>query len=141
MKTIDVSAVPNQSLSFSEGGNLWDIRLVTAGHVMAADIHLNGEVVVLGQRVVADAPIIPYAYLSGQGNFVFLTQNGELPWWDQFGVDQELVFIEASLLFNPAERTDYRPSRPNPVISPEFVDWWANVINRACRLGFKHGEL
>ncbi|URG13028.1 hypothetical protein B2_35 [Stenotrophomonas phage B2] len=141
MKTIDLAAVPNQSLSFHDGDNLWDLRFVTAGGVMAVDIHRNGEMVVLGQRVVADAPIIPYAYLSDQGNFVILSQGGELPWWEQFGVDQELMFVESAILFNPPTPNEYRPSRPKPGISPEFVDWWADIINRACRLGFNYGEL
>lgn len=143
MININLIKAPNQSLSFNEGSNLWEIRIVTANQVMAADILLNGDPVVLGQRIVAQAPIIPYPHLSEQGNFAILTQGEELPWWEGFETDQQLVFIFPEELFRPQVLKPLRPKllENQVLISPSFVNWWADSINQACTLGFRHGEL
>lgn len=142
MINIDLIAVPNQSLTFTEGDNFWELRIITLDSMMGADVHLNGTPVVLGQRIVSGAPILPYEYLGEHGNFAILTQDDDLPWWENFTVDQQLVFIEPEFL---THTEDLGLIRPNVIdksaISPEFVDWWADIINRACRLGFNHGEL
>lgn len=93
MILIDLMPVPNQALSITVDEVLWELTFKAAGSIMAADIIRDGEAVVLGQRVVADAPIIPYAYLSEQGNFMFLTPQGEIPWWEDFGSTHTLVYL------------------------------------------------
>jgi hypothetical protein len=73
-------------------GNRWTLTLKVATNVMFADIDRNDLTVLIGQRLVAGAPLLPYGYLSGDGNFWFLTENEEMPWWERFGVDQMLVY-------------------------------------------------
>lgn len=90
---LDLLKKPNQALTFTHKGNLWNIRLTAGNGVMFADIHLNSETIVLGQRVVADMLIIPYRYLSQEGNFAILTNDGEIPWWEEFELRHELVFF------------------------------------------------
>ncbi|UVE47615.1 hypothetical protein KS461_10110 [Pseudomonas chlororaphis] len=65
---------------------------------MLADIYLNDAPLLMGQRLVAGTPLIPYRFLQGSGNFWFLTENDELPWWERFGVDQLLTYASAGEL-------------------------------------------
>src|SRR5690606_13964558 len=71
----------------------WELTIKTARRCMVADVVRDGRVLVQGQRIVADAPIIPYRYLSTQGNFAILTPDGELPWWESFGYTHMLVYM------------------------------------------------
>lgn len=94
MIEIPLIAVPNQSFTFTDPeGVLWELAIKTARRTMCADIVRDGRVLVQGQRIVADAPIIPYRYLSTQGNFAILTPDGELPWWQRFGDTHTLVYL------------------------------------------------
>lgn len=95
MLMIPIDTVPNQSLSVPINGDRWEIALKTTGHIMCADVTLNGEVLIQGMRLVAGSPIIPYEYLSPNGNFWFLTENELAPYWDRFNVDQQLAWIDA----------------------------------------------
>jgi len=96
MRTIELLSVPNQSLTIAVGEALWELHIKVALNTMFADVRRDGQGLVLGQRLVADAPIIPYRYLSHFGNFAILTRDDELPWWEEFGRSQSLVFLEAS---------------------------------------------
>lgn len=92
MRLIDITATPNQSFSVTLEGARWDFTIKQAVHCMVCDVTLDDTVILRGQRIVAGTPIIPYKYLQGSGNFVLLTENDELPFWDRFGVDQILVY-------------------------------------------------
>jgi hypothetical protein len=93
MRDIPLSRVPNQQLNVTLDGQRWSLTVKVGQHTMFADIRRNDEVVLLGQRLVAGTPFLPYAYLAGDGNFWFLTENEELPWWERFGIDQVLVYV------------------------------------------------
>lgn len=92
MRTIPLSRVPNQELSVTLDQNRWLLRIKVGTGMMAADIYLNGEPVLLGQRLVAGTPLIPYRHLQENGNFWFLTEGDKAPWWQRFGVDQVLTY-------------------------------------------------
>ncbi|EFF76105.1 hypothetical protein [Achromobacter piechaudii] len=94
MRDIGLLAVPNQTLSATINGVLWELSIKVARGTMLADVRRDGVDLVLGQRVVAEFPILPYRHLSHQGNFVILTRDGELPWWEEFGRSQSLVYLE-----------------------------------------------
>ena len=94
MRTIPLQATANQSLTVTLDGNRWSLTIKSAGNVMAVDVDLNDAPILRGQRVVAGEPVIPYRRLyAGTGNFIFDTENGDLPWWEQFGVDQSLHYL------------------------------------------------
>lgn len=93
MRQISLLSVPNQSFSVTIDGTLWEIALKTARNVMFADISRDGDVVLLGQRVLPDQPIIPYRYLSTYGNFAILTSDDELPDWQRFNIDQVMIYL------------------------------------------------
>ncbi len=92
MLVIDIDQTPNQKFSVTINGNRWAITLKQAVGSMFADIALNDVTLLSGQRLVCGTPIIPYERLQGLGNFIILTEGGELPSWERFGVDQTLVY-------------------------------------------------
>ncbi|USP46972.1 hypothetical protein J5J84_13145 [Alcaligenes faecalis] len=96
MRTIWLLAVPNQAFSVTIDGVLWELAIKVGNSTMLADVKRDGIDLVLGQRIVAEFPILPYRYLSHAGNFAILTQDGELPWWEEFGRSQTLVYLEPS---------------------------------------------
>lgn len=94
MRDITLLAVPNQTFSATINGVLWELTIKAAVGTMIADVKRDGVELVLGQRIVAEYPILPYRYLSHQGNFAILTRDGELPWWEEFGRSQALIYLE-----------------------------------------------
>lgn len=96
MRIIDIDPVPNQSFSVTLDGNRWDFVIKQARTSMFADVTLNDTVILSGQRLVAGAPIIPYEFLQGDGNFIILTENDEMPNWERFGMDQIMVYSSAA---------------------------------------------
>ncbi|RIQ76154.1 hypothetical protein D0835_17335 [Bordetella avium] len=96
MVQLDLIRAPNQAFSVVIDGVLWELAIKTARAVMCADITRDGEVLVQGQRIIADAPILPYRHLSLRGNFAILTRDDDLPWWEEFGRSQSLVYLTAS---------------------------------------------
>lgn len=95
MRVIELAATPNQSFSVTLDGNRWDFTIKQAVYCMVCDVSLNDEVILQGQRIVADTPLIPYEHLQRSGNFVILTENEEMPFWDRFGVDQQMIYATA----------------------------------------------
>lgn len=94
MRDISLLTVPNQTFSATINGVLWELTIKVAHGTMLADVRRDGVDLVLGQRIVAEYPILPYRYLSHQGNFAILTRDGELPWWEEFGRSQSLIYLE-----------------------------------------------
>ncbi len=95
MRDIPIFPVPNQELSVVLADARWTLRLRVALNTMIVDIHRDGEVVVLGQRIVPGEWMIPYQYLVQGVNFGLTTLEGELPWWEHFGDTQRLVALES----------------------------------------------
>lgn len=98
MRIIDIDPIPNQEFSVTVDGNRWDFVIKEAVSSMICDLSLNDEVILSGARIVAGTPIIPYEYLRRMGNFIILTENDELPYWTQFGVNQQLIYSSAEEL-------------------------------------------
>lgn len=95
MRQIELRQLPNQSLSITLSGNVYDItiRAVKTGdaQVMAVDVSINDVFIVRGCRAVAGYPIIPSLYLEN-GNFVIVTDNGDLPDYNLFQISQFLIY-------------------------------------------------
>lgn len=100
MRLIPMEAVPNQELTLNIDGNRWLLRLKVAKSSMIADVYRNDVALLLGQRIAVGTPMIPYQYLQGAGNFILLVDNEELPDWKQFGITQQLLYVEPGELSN-----------------------------------------
>lgn len=98
MRIIDIDPIPNQAFSVTVDGSRWDFVIKEAVSSMIFDLSLNDEVILSGARIVAGTPIIPYEYLRRNGNFIILTENDELPYWSQFGVNQQLIYASTEEL-------------------------------------------
>lgn len=91
MRMISLQAVPNQRVTVSLDGSAWDIEIKCCIQYMEASIWRDGEVVILGQRIVEGGLLIPHRYLAVNGNF-FIDGNGQ-PDWREFGRSQNLYYI------------------------------------------------
>ena len=96
---VPLASVPSQSASIQLDDIRYSLRFRDLGDMMAVDISINEVVVVTGSRVVAGAGLIPYQYLEEDGgNFIFITQGGDFPFYDKFGVTQALLYVTAEEL-------------------------------------------
>lgn len=93
MIIIDLIPVPNQSLTVTTDNVLWELTIKVADSMMVADVVRDGEILVQGSRIVEEGLLLPYRYLSLQGNFSILTPPGEIPWWEQFGDTHQMVYL------------------------------------------------
>lgn len=95
MRQVPLVAIPNQKLSVRLDDQRIVLRIKEARGVMVADLERGGVELLSGVRIVAGQPFIPYGYLEN-GNFIITTVNGELPWWQNFTVDQQLIYMTAA---------------------------------------------
>lgn len=93
MRTINLTAVPNQEFSVTLDGNRWDMTIKEACGCMLITLALNEVTILTNQRIVAEAPIIPYKYLQGSGNFAILCDDEDIPYYDQFGITQSMIYV------------------------------------------------
>jgi hypothetical protein len=91
MQIVPIQAIPNQNFSVVLDGNQWDIGIRTTNGCISVSMSINGIPVFSNMRAVAGTRIIPSKYQEA-GNFVFITQNYEVPEYTQFGVTQFLVY-------------------------------------------------
>lgn len=92
MREIPLIPVPNQHLQITINDDRWDLTIKVARNMMVCDIRRNDAIVMLATRAITDAPLIPYSYLASTGNFAFLTERDALPWYEEFGKTQSLIF-------------------------------------------------
>lgn len=97
MIIVPLARVPNQTFSITLDSNQYNIGVFTTRSTMAIDITRNNEIVIQGQRLVPDSIVIPYRYLE-DGNFFILTENGEYPFYTEFGVSQTLLYASTAEL-------------------------------------------
>ena len=99
MMDIGIAAVANQTLSVQLDEHQFTIDLHEANGVMCVSIERDGVAIVTGSRVTAGTALMPYKYLEGgSGNFLITVDAEAIPYWDQFGVTQFLVYLSAEEL-------------------------------------------
>lgn len=91
MKEIPLNLIEKQSLSVLIDSTLFELSFKLCNNVMAATIIRDGETIVENRRVVAGVGIIPEGDRE-EGNFIILTNNDELPYFDQFASTHVLVY-------------------------------------------------
>lgn len=93
MRQIPLQSVPNQSLSFTQDENRWEVTIKQAVTSMIADVTINDVRVISGVRIPGDEFILPYTYMGVlQGNLMLTTQQELLPDWNLFGQTQQLFY-------------------------------------------------
>lgn len=95
--SLALKPIANQEFTATLNGNNYVVRFKTCGNVTVATAARNGVTLVTDSICVAGFPILPYQYLE-DGNFLFYTQDGDLPDYTQFGVTQQLLYAPQSVL-------------------------------------------
>lgn len=93
MQVIPLEAIPNQELNLNLDGVRWTITIKVAVTSMIVDVLLNDAPLILGQRIAVGCPLIPYEYMTRNGNFILLVDNEELPDYTKFGLSQQLLYL------------------------------------------------
>lgn len=95
MRQVPLQAIPNQTLSFQDANKNYDLTIrtnnIANAQIMSMDIVIDNVLVIQGQRLIPNYPVIPYYYLW-DGNFIFVTENDELPDYNQFQITQYLIY-------------------------------------------------
>ena len=115
MMNIPLNPVPNQSFTVTLDNNNWGITIKTVDFLTVVSLTLNNMDVVDSAHAVAGALIIPAQYLEqNSGNFFFTTAEQQIPFYNQFGLTQSLLYISAS------ELAAFRQAPPDPVTAAYF---------------------
>lgn len=88
---IPVQAVANQRLTTTFDNDRYELTIKEINGVMGVTVVRNAVAVYTNIRIVAGGPIIPYRYQE-TGNFIFETQNNEIPYYTKFGDTQFLIY-------------------------------------------------
>ena len=91
MINVPLDIIPNQSLEMRLDNNRYALTLKETNGCMSVTISRNDVEILSNSRCVAGAPLIPYAYLEA-GNFAFITENDDLPYYTKFNSSQTLVY-------------------------------------------------
>jgi len=96
----DLQALPKQQFTIALDNTLYEIAIRETAGCMSADVTRGGDPtpVVSGYRCVAGELVLPEDRENGYGNFMFLTLDGDLPWWESFGTTQLLVYASPAEL-------------------------------------------
>lgn len=97
MQQVPIQAIPNQAFSIVLDKNTWEFVIKSTNGVMSVSLTRNGELIIDSLRAVSGMRIIPSKYEEA-GNFVFYTQNFELPDYSKFNISQILVYFSAAEL-------------------------------------------
>lgn len=102
MLEIPIQAIPNQEFSFLIDANRYTIVLTTLGDdAMASSVSRNGIQLTTFDRLVSGQPLLAYPHLvAGIGNFSFVTNNDQVPYWTEFNVTQKLIYATVGEIQN-----------------------------------------
>lgn len=97
MIDIGIAAVANQTFFVQLEEVPYSIAIHAADDAAAVTISRDDVVLVSGARITPGMPLLPYRYQEN-GNFLLITNEGDLPDFTQFGVTQFLVYLTAAEL-------------------------------------------
>lgn len=97
MMDIGLAAVPNQSLTVQILDRVYFISVRETNGVMSASITRDDLPLIENVRVTAGTPLLPYRHQE-DGNFLITVEGEALPYFDQFGITQFLIYLTAEEL-------------------------------------------
>jgi len=92
MIAIPLAAIPNQSFTITLDGVRYGITIKEALGIMVSSIERDGVSITRAQKCAAGTPLLPYNHQM-DGNFIFVTVNGEDPFYTEFSSTQSLVYL------------------------------------------------
>ena len=97
MMNLPIQQLPNQAFTVILDDNSWEFLIKTVEQATVMSLTLNNQPVIDSVIAVAGSLIIPSRYEEA-GNFFFVTQNQALPYYTDFNVSQQLIYISAAEL-------------------------------------------
>lgn len=97
-----VNTLANQSLTFSEDGDFYELTVRATDNVMLMDVSRNGVALLTSHRCVDRNIVIPRYKEDGRGNMSFWNDQENYPWYEDFGVTTFLSY------YSPAELASAR---------------------------------
>lgn len=97
-----VNTLPNQSLTFTEDGDFYELTLRATDNVMLMDIARNGTTLLTSHRCIDASLVLPKWKELSRGNFSFWNDQENYPWYEDFGVTTRLVY------YSPEELAEAR---------------------------------
>lgn len=93
MKTVPLTPIPNQTISFNADDAYWELHVYQAVSRMYMDISRDGVLLIRGVRCFGGVGLLPYKHLYAPdfGNFVFDNDAD----WNLFGGDCTLNYLSA----------------------------------------------
>lgn len=93
MQVIALQPIPKQSLAIVLDGQLYEIDVLSTNGCMSLNVTRANVRVVSGQRAVAGQLVLPFKVQEGgAGNFMFLTQDDDLPAYAKFTSTQAFLY-------------------------------------------------
>lgn len=99
-----VNTLPNQSLTFTEDGDFYEMTVRAINNVMLMDVSRNGVELLTSHRCVDRSLVLPRYKESGRGNFSFWNDQQNYPWYEDFAVTTFLSY------YSPSELAEARAS-------------------------------
>ncbi|ECC1479297.1 phage baseplate plug family protein [Salmonella enterica] len=96
MIVIPLNSEPNQSLTITLDSVEHSLTIKEAGGSMVMTIVRDGKTIISNTRLLSGTLIVPYTYLEA-GNFIFLTDDEEMPYYTKFD-RQVLLYVSAAEL-------------------------------------------
>lgn len=93
MKQVLLKNEPNQNFTFTEGNTEFEITLRALNGIMLISVSANGTPLVTGTKCMPGAPVLSYPHLQKHGEFVFITADGNYPWYKDFEKTCFLYFV------------------------------------------------
>ncbi len=98
MIEITLQQIANQSFTFTADNFRYEVTLKDIGsNLMIATVAIDDVIMISGARVLAGVPLLPFRHIE-EGNFIFITENEENPYYTNFGVSNTLVYASPAEL-------------------------------------------
>lgn len=92
MRKLELINYPNQQFSVDIANNRYEFLIKDCDGFMVIDITCNHQILIQGQRLLLNTPLIAYPYRE-QGNFILTSDKDELADWQKFNISQFLYVI------------------------------------------------
>lgn len=93
MQLINLDSIPNQSFSTYIDGVPYSITLRTAQGATLVTIESGGEALITNALCVPGENLLSYNSRRKKGNFRFVCQNDEYPYYENFGKNCFLTYV------------------------------------------------
>jgi len=94
---VPIQSIPNEEFSINLENVRYDIALKSTATSALATVSINDAMIIENVRAVGGTPLLPYEYMEGiGGNFIFDTPNQQIPYYENYGITQFLVYLTAA---------------------------------------------